>query len=63
MFRLIFVLIYLLIFIPIWAVRHIFGISRFERLFHMRDSTWDNLRRKAESSTATASEPLRDENV
>ena len=32
---------YLAIFIPIWAIRRLLGISRFERRFHARKSTWD----------------------
>ena len=34
-------IVYILFFLPIWAIRRIFGLSRFERRFHARKSTWD----------------------
>ncbi|PTW60616.1 hypothetical protein C8N35_104241 [Breoghania corrubedonensis] len=33
---------YILLFLPVWAFRRVFGVSRFERRFHARKSTWDS---------------------
>lgn len=32
---------YLILFLPVWAVRRAFGLSRFGRRFHRGRSAWD----------------------
>lgn len=34
-------ILYILIFIPLWAIRYAFGISRFGPRFHNKESVWD----------------------
>lgn len=41
MLKVLSVLLFVTVLLPIWAVRRLFGTSRFERRFHQRASTWD----------------------
>lgn len=43
MYRILGVVLYILVFLPIWMFRKVLGGSRFGRLYHRAPSAWDRL--------------------